>query len=151
MGFTSPSSYSVFLNDVKIEKYWAIPPKEKIPPPLVLTHTFIKSVHIPKLITEVNRVLVIIVRIINIQIQKLSVTDTLFFGFIHLPFSLNPFNGVATHLEKINRLCAIKRHRNKTGQVGDAIKHHSLHFYPTKKKSKEKENYLVMTNRCRIN
>ena len=46
--------------------------KEKRPPPFVLTHPAIKSVHIPKLITEVNHVYVIIVRIINIQTQKLA-------------------------------------------------------------------------------
>ena len=62
------------------------------------------------------------------------------FGVTHLPFFLNPFNGIATHLEKMNRICVINRHSNKTYQDGDAIKHPSLHYSPTKKKKESKRN-----------
>ena len=45
----------------------------------------------------------------------------------------------------------INQHINKTGQTDESIKWRRLHCFPTKKKMKEKENYLVMINRCRIN
>ena len=50
-----------FVNNVHIDKDEAMDPKEKIPPPLVITHPVVKLVHIPKLITEVNQVHIIIV------------------------------------------------------------------------------------------
>ena len=48
--------------------------KEKIPPPLVLTHPVVNLVQIPRLITEFNRFHVIIVRVIHVQAQKVSIT-----------------------------------------------------------------------------
>ena len=125
--------------------------KENIPTPLVLTHPVINSVHIIKLITEFNQVHVIIVIIINIQTQKVSVTYHLCFRVIHLMSFLNPFNGVETQREKINKLCVIKLHINNTGRVGNSKNNCSLKCYATNKTRKEKENYLVIKNRCRIN
>ena len=51
----------------------------------------------------------------------------------------------------MNRLCVIKLHSNKTGQLWDVNGHRILHCSPRKKKIKEKDNDLVMTNMCRIN
>ena len=51
----------------------------------------------------------------------------------------------------MNRLCVINQHTNKIGQVKDAFKQCSLHFPPTDKLRKEKENDLAMTSRWRIN
>ena len=50
-----------FVNYVRIENYYYMDPKKKIPPPLVLTHPVVKLVHIPNLITEFNQVHVMIV------------------------------------------------------------------------------------------
>ena len=51
----------------------------------------------------------------------------------------------------MNSICVINGHRNKTGQVGDAIKNCRIQCYPTNKKRKEKETDLEMTNMCSIN
>ena len=116
------------------------------PLPLILTHPVISLVQIPKLITKVNRVHVILVWIINIQMQKLSGTYHFCFRVMHLQCFLIPFNGVVTHSDKKNKLCVMKRHSKNTGQVRYPIKHHILHCYPTKKRRKEKWNYLAMNN-----
>ena len=50
-----------FVNNVSIDKDKAVAMKEKRPSPFLLTHPVINLVHIPKLISEVNRVHVIIV------------------------------------------------------------------------------------------
>ena len=44
-----------YINNVHTDKDKAMPPKEKRPPPLVLMYPAVKSVHIPKLIAEVDR------------------------------------------------------------------------------------------------
>ena len=50
-----------FVNNVCIDKDKAMDPKEKRPPPLVLSHPVVNLVHIPKLIAEVNQVHIMIV------------------------------------------------------------------------------------------
>ena len=80
------------INDVWIGEVEDMYPKEMLPPPLVLMHPVVKLVQTKKLITEVNKVHVMIVWIINIQTQKVSVTYHLCFGVIHLTCFLNPFN-----------------------------------------------------------
>ena len=127
-----------FVNNVRIDKDKAMDPKEKIPPPLVLSHPVVNLVHIPKLITEFNQVCIMIVCVVNIKTKKLSITYHFCFGSIHLPCFLNPFNEVATHQEKINSLCFINRNINKNGQLGEATRHRRLHCYPTKEKMKDK-------------
>ena len=149
VGFTLPSSKKI-VNMYALIRTRPWPQKEKRPPPLVIMYTVVNSVQILKLITEVNRVCVMIVWAVNIQTQKVRVTYHLCFRVIHLRFFLNPFDGVETYQEKINRLCVINQHSNNTGQVGDAIKHFVLHCWPTKKKKIEKI-YLVMTNISSIN
>ena len=49
-----------FVNNLCIDKDEAVAPKEKRPSPLVITHPVVNYVHIPKLITEVNQVCVMI-------------------------------------------------------------------------------------------
>ena len=50
-----------FVNNVSIDKDKAVAMKEKRPSPFLLTHPVINLVHIPKLISEVNGVHVIMV------------------------------------------------------------------------------------------
>ena len=86
----------MFLNNLHNDKDEAVSTKEKRPPPLVLTHPVVNSVHILKFITEVNRVPVMIVLVISIQTQKVSVPYHFYFGVINLRCFINPFNGVVT-------------------------------------------------------
>ena len=125
-------------------------PKQKRQPPLVFMYPVINSVNITKLITEVNQFHIIILIIINIPTQKVSVTYH-FFRVIHLPCFLGPVNGVSTHQGEMNSIFVIKQRSNNTGQVGDSIKHRSLHCSPvTTTKSKDEQNDLVMINMCII-
>ena len=123
-----------FVNDVHIDKDEAVAPKENIPPPLVLKHLVIKLVNILKVITEFNWVHVMIVWIINIQTQKVSATYHLCFEVIHLQCFLNPFNDVATYLEKKNGLFFIIWQSNNTRKFGCTTNHRILHCYPTNTK-----------------
>ena len=59
-----------FVNNVHIGKDEAMYKKEKIPPPLVLTHPVVNSIHIPKVITDTKNVHVMIIRAVNIQTKK---------------------------------------------------------------------------------
>ena len=63
-------------------------PKEKKPPPLVLTNTVVNLIHIHKLITDVNQVHVMIVWVFYIQTQNVSIRYLLCFGVIHLAYLL---------------------------------------------------------------
>ena len=56
-----------FVNNVHIEKYKAMEPKVRIPPPLLIMHLVVYSVHIPKFITEVNQVHIMIAWVVRIQ------------------------------------------------------------------------------------
>ena len=56
-----------FVNRVRIYKDKDTTLPQKIPPPLELTHPGVKLVYIPKLITEVNRVHVMMIWVVNFQ------------------------------------------------------------------------------------
>ena len=129
---------NIFVNNLLIYNYKAISPKEKIPPPLLLTHPVVNSVCLQHFITEINWVHIMIVLVVRIQTQNLSIMYHFFFRVIHLPFFLDPFNCVATHQDKMNSFFIIKWHSNKTGKVGGATNHRSLHCYPKNKIMKDK-------------
>ena len=93
-----------FVNRVRIYKDKDTTLPQKIPPPLELTHPGVKLVYIPKLITEVNCVCVMIVRVIHIKMKKVSITYHIWFAVIHLAYFMNSFNVVTTNRDKLTGL-----------------------------------------------
>ena len=63
-----------FVNNKCIEKDEAMTPKENRPSPLVLTHPVVNLLHIPKFITEVDQIHVLVVQVVHIQTEKVSAT-----------------------------------------------------------------------------